>query len=492
MRCNMRGQWFHFRPVAPLSYRTQPPSDLSLVADVPGTYVARLVVRDGQSTSPPDDVTIVASNANARPIANAGADQNVTIGSLVTLDGSGSSDANGDAIGFQWIIVSRPNGSAMAISGETDVKPTIVPDEPGEYVVGLRVSDGAATSEMDPVTVNVALANVAPNADAGPDQNVVYGTVVSLDGSGSSDANGDALIFQWSLTSQPAGSQATLSDSAAVNPQFATDLDGTYVASLMVTDSKGATSIDTVTIAATWANATPIANAGVDQIVPEQALVQLEGRGSTDADGDTLVYKWTFVSFASPSQPTLYGSASNPSFYANYPGSYVLGLVVNDGSVDSLQDNVIVTTTDEVGPTPAGTGLVIGRGLNIFVIDERTMTKYGGFAAGNGYPWTSMDQGPDGVILATTATELYEINAQTGWIVPHGGFSEWVVRIAISPQGEIFAMSQDTDRTTGGHRLYRVSSSGNPVGYVLLSGDSVTVHGMDFGPDGRLYGIRSL
>src|SRR6185436_9112996 len=50
--------------------------------------------------------------------------------------------------------------------------------------------------------------NAAPIADAGPDQTVALGAIVTLDGGRSSDADGDSLAFRWRFTSRPAGSVA--------------------------------------------------------------------------------------------------------------------------------------------------------------------------------------------------------------------------------------------------------------------------------------------
>ena len=66
--------------------------------------------------------------------------------------------------------------------------------------------------------------NHPPVADAGPDQTVRVSDRVTLDGSGSTDPDGDLLSFAWSLVSVPAGSMAFLSDPTAVMPTFDVDV----------------------------------------------------------------------------------------------------------------------------------------------------------------------------------------------------------------------------------------------------------------------------
>lgn len=97
---------------------------------------------------------------------------------------------------------------------------------------------------------NGGTTNNAPVANAGSDQSVSTGSLVSLDGSGSSDADGDTLTYSWSFTSMPDDSEATLSDSTVVNPTFTADVDGSYVISLVVNDGTVDSSPDTVTITA--------------------------------------------------------------------------------------------------------------------------------------------------------------------------------------------------------------------------------------------------
>ncbi|MBI5445699.1 MAG: hypothetical protein HY900_31345 [Deltaproteobacteria bacterium] len=90
---------------------------------------------------------------NIAPVARAGSDQTVLVSSAVTLDGSASSDADGDPITFQWSFVSKPGGSAATLSGATAEKPTMTPDVAGSYVIQLVVNDGTIDSAADQVTV---------------------------------------------------------------------------------------------------------------------------------------------------------------------------------------------------------------------------------------------------------------------------------------------------------------------------------------------------
>ncbi len=88
-----------------------------------------------------------------------------------------------------------------------------------------------------------------PTANAGPDQNVVTGGLVQLDGSASDDPEGAPLSYSWSL-SVPSGSSATLSDPSAVNPTFTADVDGPYVATLIVNDGNSDSAPNSTTITA--------------------------------------------------------------------------------------------------------------------------------------------------------------------------------------------------------------------------------------------------
>lgn len=102
------------------------------------------------------------SGMNASPVANAGLDQTEVRGSLVTMDGRGSSDADGDPLSYRWSVVSRPAGSVAGLSSLTAETPSFTPDVNGIFVFGLVVNDGSVDSPMDTITVNVQKAPVIP------------------------------------------------------------------------------------------------------------------------------------------------------------------------------------------------------------------------------------------------------------------------------------------------------------------------------------------
>jgi hypothetical protein len=99
-----------------------------------------------------------------------------------------------------------------------------------------------------------------------------------------------------------------------------------------------------------------MANAGPDQTVFVTQMVELDGSGSDDVDGDSLTFSWSFTfipngSNAAISDPT----AIRPSFVVDLPGIYVVQLIVNDGILDSAPDTVVITTANSRPVANAGT-----------------------------------------------------------------------------------------------------------------------------------------
>jgi K319L-like, PKD domain len=342
----------------------------TFTADVDGTYVAQLIVNDGTVDSAADTVSVIAATANSAPVANAGSDQNASTGTVVTLNGSASSDADGDTLSYTWSLTSLPSGSNASLTSPTNVSPTFTADVDGTYVAQLIVNDGTVDSAADTVSVIAATANSAPVANAGNDQNASTGTVVTLNGSASSDADGDTLSYTWSLTSVPSGSNASLSSPTNVSPTFTADVDGTYVAQLIVNDGTVDSAADTVSVIAATANSAPVANAGNDQNASTGTVVTLNGSASSDADGDTLSYTWSLTSLPSGSNASLTSPNNvSPTFTADVDGTYVAQLIVNDGTVDSAADtvSVIAATANSAPIANAGNDQNVTAGTTVYL-----------------------------------------------------------------------------------------------------------------------------
>jgi hypothetical protein len=310
-------------------------------ADVAGVYVASLTVFDGQLFSEPKAVTVTAVAANTPPVAVAGANQNVLTGSEVKLDGVGSFDVNRDQIFYRWSLVAAPSGSTAKLSVADSAKGSFTADVSGIYVIGLVVNDTQLFSEMSVVTVTASAQNVAPVAVAGPAQNVLKGSLVNLDGSDSSDSNGDLLRYKWSMVSVPTGSTASLAVNNVPKPSFTADASGVYVLALVVSDGILNSDPSTVTVTSSSANLPPVADAGPEQTVRVGVAVQLSGSKSSDANGDALTYSWTWTS--NPSNATLTGGNTvSPSFTPTVAGIYVLTLTVMDGKGGSHVARVLI------------------------------------------------------------------------------------------------------------------------------------------------------
>jgi PKD domain len=316
--------------------------------------VFKLIVNDGFSDSVPSFVTVHVDNTNDAPVALAKAGLtidtlsqgpvNVNQGDLVLLDGNSSSDINGDTLTYAWTELSNTITITNANTANASFTAT-APVGGASYDFKLTVSDGEFSSDSI-VHVNVAHVNHPPLADAGANQTVPEGTLVTLDGSNSADTDGDTLSYSWHQT---AGTIVTLAGSDTSMPSFTapnvgpTGEDLTF--ELTVNDGQGGGATDSVTITVTYVNQDPTANAGPDQTQDENAVVALDGTGSSDPDGNTLTYSWSQT--GGPAVVDLSGSdTASPTFKLpevdRFEDDVVMQLTVDDGYGGTSTDEVTI------------------------------------------------------------------------------------------------------------------------------------------------------
>jgi len=169
---------------------------------------------------------------NQTPVANAGADQIVNEGVLVTLDGTGSADPDGNTLTYLWAAPAGVTLSSATTSKPTFTAPEVTTDT--DYTLSLVVNDGFVNSTSDNVKITVKQVNKAPTANAGADQIVNEGVLVTLDGTGSTDTDGDILTYSWTAPAGITLSSATASKPAFTAPEVTADTDYTF--SLVVND----------------------------------------------------------------------------------------------------------------------------------------------------------------------------------------------------------------------------------------------------------------
>jgi PKD repeat protein len=201
-----------------------------------GVYVAGNTqgTMPGQTSSGGDDAFVAKIEFNAHPIANAGPDQSLTIGETAIFDGAGSSDPDGVIESYEWVFGDGGTATGALVNHVYTAK--------GTYAVTLTVTDDRGATATD--TLIVSVTNTPPVADAGPDQtfpaNSPAGRIVTLDGSRSLDPDGDALSFVWKDASGAiVGSSVDCALTVSV---------GTHVFWLTVSDGRGGTASDSVTI----------------------------------------------------------------------------------------------------------------------------------------------------------------------------------------------------------------------------------------------------
>ena len=256
-----------------------------LLVSVASVFLSACGGGGGGSTAP----VIPPPPVNIAPVASAGVDQTVNEQSTVTLDASGSTDADGTIQSYAWTQTS--GSSTVVLSNSNSVTATF--DAPSISVTNVLVftvlvtdNDGASSSSIVTITVNpVASLNDAPLADAGPAQSVTSGDAVTLDGSLSTDSDGTIASYAWSqLSGTPT---VTLTGANTVNPTFtAPTVTANTILSFSVTvaDNEGATADDFVEITVTPASsAVTISGKATYDNVPHTALNGLDYVNTTQA-----------------------------------------------------------------------------------------------------------------------------------------------------------------------------------------------------------------
>jgi len=318
----------------------------SFVASSSGVHRFQLVVNDGRAGSAPDEVQVVVNAVNRVPTAHAGPDLTVNEGEQAVLDGSRSSDPDGDPLQFSWTQTGGP--VSVSLTGRTTVRASFVPSLAGAYRFELTVNDGKDTSPADEVVVTVLNQNSPPVAVVLPPDPSEVGGWVALNGGASHDPDGDPLTCRWT---QVAGPQVSLEGPESLVTGFYPTVEGVLTFQLVVNDGQMDSSPAVVEIVVNGRNQVPVAEAGENLQGLTGQRTCLDGSASHDPDpADVISYSWSQVD--GPMVSLEGANTAAPCFTPENPGVYTFELSVFDGKLKSVPDRVLVTVEPRENQTP--------------------------------------------------------------------------------------------------------------------------------------------
>ncbi|MEM7132441.1 MAG: PKD domain-containing protein [Chloroflexota bacterium] len=305
-----------------------------------GAYPISLRVIDNDELSATDTTTVTVSNQ--APTVNAGANQEVNPNGTVTIDTTfsdiGTLDTHtatinwGDGI-TETGTVDETNGSGSVAGVHNYLDPAV-------YIVEVCVTDDDGDVGCDTLTITVsALPNAPPDANAGGPYSNDEGSVVTLDGTGSSDTDDGTIVsYEWDLDND-----GEYDDASGITATVTFDDNGTYIIGLRIMDDEGA--IATAVADITIANLAPTLVAGAQQTVAITQLVTVSASyvDAGSLDTHTATIEWgdgtSEAGIISGSNGT--GNVAGTHQYVN-EGTYTVAIELCDNGNACASDSLSV------------------------------------------------------------------------------------------------------------------------------------------------------
>lgn len=291
-----------------------------------------LTACDGSKQS----VSAVNTTVNAAPVAQTSGDITVRAGKLTQLDASQSTDSDGDSLSYTW---KQSSGQVVELQNANTAKPTFTaPNNAGDLVFNVVVSDGQLSSPQASVTINI-LPTPPLNVSASGTKTVRHGSTASLKGAVSNVSSNDGLNYQWTQTG---GIPVELSGANTATANFkAGNKSGFAFFKLDVTSNNGATGSNKIAVAITNTPPVAVAELNGNAAITGQT-VTLSAGNSKDADGDKLSYSWKQV--AGETVELANANAATASFIAPSKSTFLAFEVqVNDGEFNSYPATLLLT-----------------------------------------------------------------------------------------------------------------------------------------------------
>ncbi len=297
-----------------------------------GSYTVRLTVVDKDGAQGSDTTMVEVQAVSQPPVAIISGPTGGLVGETLSFDGSGSSDSDGQIVSYAWNFGDGTTGNGISVTHSYSAA--------GSYQVVLTVTDDDGLT--DEATHTVQIEEPAPQpltaVISGPTGGLV-GEMLTFDGSGSSDSDGQIVSYAWNFGDGTTGNGISVTHSYSAA--------GSYQVVLTVTDDDGLT--DEATHAVQIEEPAPAPQpptaviSGLTGGLAGETLT-FDGSGSSDSDGQIVSYAWNFGDGTT-------GNGINVTHSYSTAGSYQVVLTATDD--DGLTDEATHTVQiEEPAPQP--------------------------------------------------------------------------------------------------------------------------------------------
>lgn len=361
-----------------------------VITPVAGEYIAELKVTDSKGLSSKHQQSLRVSAQPAITATIVGV-TSASQGQLLTYRAELNS-LELEQPQYQWQLTQKPPLSQSSPTLQQGLSTTLQPDQPGDYILQLTVTDSKGISLIEQLSLNVSAIgrNAAPSAVIGLETtSIKVNENIKLSASNSSDPEGKPLSYLWEILHSPTGAVMHFSAPTGLNTEFVANLAGTYKLQLTVSDGeKKATQL--LNLRADTHNQPPRAELSSSQkkIRPGDT-VKLTAT-ATDPEADVLTYQWRLGIKPRASQAQLTApTAATTELTADLEGEYIIWLQVSDGEKKSFPKGVKIEAYHNFAPE-----VTIQPFAGIVAVgDNRSLTAYASDVEGSplSYQWTVVE-----------------------------------------------------------------------------------------------------
>jgi PKD repeat protein len=290
---------------------------VSHIYSKPGRYLLTLTLDTTAHSSCRTVQTRQRVTVNQAPIADAGPDLVAGVNQQIVFDGSGSKDADGALVAYQWNFGDGAHAEGIQVLHRYT--------RPGRYPVALTVRDDTEVANNVNTDTAYATVNTAPSPRFDVKGSACPGQAILFNAAQSTDEDGEIAAYRWHLGN---GKQA---EGVQVSQTY--DLPGRYPVILEVDDGRGANNSHQHVAKTLTINQSPQAEAGPDRTVCPGQEIAFDATGSRDPDGQLSFYQWQLGD-----DHEEVGAQITHTF--QQPGRYNVRLKVQDDSQTSCDTDI--------------------------------------------------------------------------------------------------------------------------------------------------------